>query len=95
MRNLALVALAVVLSDGALSARDPAGAGAGRGSRMGDGTIFRFITCKNQKMPYVVRAVRTERRAGEARLRDKEKGRGEKFLFGVGCNPLISPDSDE
>jgi hypothetical protein len=31
----ALIALAVVLSDGALSARDPAEAGAGRGSRIG------------------------------------------------------------
>jgi hypothetical protein len=32
---VALIALAVVLSDGALSARDPAGAGAGTGSRIG------------------------------------------------------------
>jgi hypothetical protein len=37
---------------------------------------------------------RTEGASGEARLRDKARGE-EKILFGIRCNPLISPESDE
>jgi len=44
-------------------------------------TIFCFTPCKNQKTPYVVAVVRTEGAPGEARLRDKAKGRGENFYL--------------
>jgi hypothetical protein len=37
--------------------------------------FFDSLLVKIRKMPYIVRAVRTERRTGEARLRDKENGR--------------------
>ena len=82
----ALIAFAVVLSDGALSSRDPAAAAAGRGSRIGRRHNFGFTPCQNQKTPYIVGVVRTEGAQGapdEAWLRDKAKGRGEKFLFGI------------
>jgi hypothetical protein len=40
------------------------------------------------------RAINTDRQK-RSRGAARQEGRGEEFLFGIGCNPLISPDSDE
>jgi len=79
----ALIALAVVLSDSALSERDPAGAAAGRGSRIGR---HNFSIHPLSKSEYALRCggSQNRRRAG-ARLREKAQGQGKilKFLFGI------------
>ncbi len=67
---------------------------AGRGSRLEDATNF----SNNSFMKIGIRGTFTRSSEKKARLAGAWRqgdGRGEKFLFGIGCNPLISPDSDE
>ncbi len=78
----ALIALAVVLSDSALSERDPAGAAAGRGSRIGR---HNFSIHPLSKSEYALRCggSQNRRRAGRGAAWRQGEGPGEKFLFGI------------
>jgi hypothetical protein len=70
---MALIALAVVLSDGALSERGSAWSGGGKMKAPRETTqLFDSPLVKIRRSPYVISVVRIEGRG--ARLRDQTKG---------------------